>query len=153
MYFLPNLLITLPVSICFSFTGNGSRATNTLTNVVPQNAKLNRRAWSQYENRFKTYCRKAFVLVGAIPSANNLANHRVNIPDYLWHAYCCVDENDNLVKSGAATAKNTGENKLQECSLDSLQQFFARLNQGPVNLFDNCNAPPTTEGNCSRVIP
>lgn len=96
-----------------------------------------------------------YVLVGAIPSDNNWSKrdknvNGVNIPDYLWHAYCCVDNNDKPVKSGAATAKNT-ENKVQECSLQSLQQFFQKLQKTP-KLFNDCNAPAVTAGDCSSVI-
>uniref|UniRef100_A0A3Q4AWP7 Uncharacterized protein n=1 Tax=Mola mola TaxID=94237 RepID=A0A3Q4AWP7_MOLML len=71
-------------------------ATFTLTNVVPQNRKLNQNAWRIHESEltalFKEKCSRAFVLVGAIPSVDNwiVKNNvrRVNIPDYLWNAYC-----------------------------------------------------------------
>ncbi|XP_026167129.1 endonuclease domain-containing 1 protein-like [Mastacembelus armatus] len=145
-------------------------ATYTLTNVVPQYKKMNNGLWSQYEERIKTTCpnNKLFVLVGAIPSSdpqrwikkNN--KNRVNIPDYLWHAYCCVDNNNKPVKSGAAVARNT-ENNMVECSLDSLNKFFNKLNKKP-KLFDNCNInlpntdppktkPPNPPGDCSGVVP
>ncbi|XP_026166897.1 endonuclease domain-containing 1 protein-like [Mastacembelus armatus] len=148
--------------------GDASKATYTLTNMVPQYKDLNNGLWSQYEKRIKTTCpdNKLFVLVGAIPSSNPQRwiknENRVNIPDYLWHAYCCVDNNNKPVKSGAAVAKNT-ENNMVECSLDSLNKFFNKLNKKP-KLFDNCNInlpntdppktkPPNPPGDCSGVVP
>lgn len=142
-------------------TGDASRATYTLTNVVPQDAKVNRRAWSLYENNFPKGCNKAFVLVGAIPSADNWVirdnSPRVNIPESLWRAYCCVDSDGNPVKSGGATVMNTannGGNGVQEDSVENLQQFLTKkLGRGQVQLFDNCNAPVTAEEDCSSVSP
>ncbi|TNN01333.1 hypothetical protein fugu_010715 [Takifugu bimaculatus] len=90
-------------------------ATFTLTNVVPQNPKLNQNAWRIHESEmtelFRDRCSKAFVLVGAVPSSdrwivkNNV--RRVNIPDYIWNAYCCVDNNGRPIQSGAGAARNT----------------------------------------------
>ncbi|XP_025760282.1 endonuclease domain-containing 1 protein-like [Oreochromis niloticus] len=99
-------------------------ATFILTNVVPQNPKLNKNAWRIHESQltelhvalgwFLEKCPKAYVLVGAIPSADSwiVKNNvkRVNIPDYLWNAYCCVDNNDRPIQSSAARAKNTENN-------------------------------------------
>nr|XP_020449233.1 endonuclease domain-containing 1 protein-like [Monopterus albus] len=140
--------------------GDASRATFTLTNVVPQNIKLNGQHWQQYENKLKTIfadCHKTYVLVGAVPSQDNWLKYnnanRVNIPDYMWQAYCCVDNNDVPIKSGAATARNDN-NPVQECSLTSLKSFLHKFNQNrePPELFANCNAQTTTEGDCSAVI-
>ncbi|KAL1277265.1 hypothetical protein QQF64_023938 [Cirrhinus molitorella] len=66
-------------------------ATFTLTNVVPQNPTTNQNAWASHESKlttlFEERCHQAFVLVGAIPSADNwiIKNNvkRVNIPDYV----------------------------------------------------------------------
>lgn len=146
-------------SLHYSFIDDAREATFTLTNAVPQKKELNQGAWAEYEEKLKKRCKNAhmYVLVGAIPSANNWSKREndvngVNIPDYLWHAYCCVDNNGKPVKSGAATAKNT-ENKVVECSLNSLQQFFLKLHKTP-KLFDDCNAQPDKDvtGDCSSVI-
>lgn len=117
-------------------------ATFTLTNVVPQNPKLNQNAWSNHESELKKKCSKAFVLVGAIPSAdkwivkNNV--RRVNIPDYLWNAYCCVDNNGRPIESGAATARNTEDNWVERLSLDELGEFLQQFSNQPVGeLFNN----------------
>uniref|UniRef100_A0A8C7V6Z6 DNA/RNA non-specific endonuclease domain-containing protein n=1 Tax=Oncorhynchus mykiss TaxID=8022 RepID=A0A8C7V6Z6_ONCMY len=83
-------------------------ATFTLTNVVPQNPKLNQNAWARHESQltdlFKAQCAQAYVLVGAIPSTDNwIVNdniRRVNIPEYIRNCYCCVDNNGEPVHSG-----------------------------------------------------
>ncbi|KAG7214438.1 hypothetical protein INR49_006395 [Caranx melampygus] len=113
----------------------GCRATFTLTNAVPQNRDLNRGSWNKYEEKLKTIlgnCKAAYVLVGAVPSKNNWVikdnTKRVNIPDYLWHAYCCVD-NKGEVKSGAAAVRNENTDVVQ-CSLNSLKGFFDKKKCG-----------------------
>lgn len=124
-------------------------ATFTLTNVVPQNPKLNQNAWriheSQLNDLFRQKCSKAYVLVGAIPSAGNwiVKNNvrRVNIPDYVWNAYCCVDNNDRPVQGGAAAARNTEDNWVEKLSLDEFGEFLQQFSNQPVGeLFHNsCN--------------
>lgn len=125
-------------------------ATFTLTNVVPQNPKLNQNAWriheSQFTDLFRDKCSQAFVLVGAVPSADNwiIKNNvkRVNIPEYLWNAYCCVDNNGRPVQSGAGAARNTEDNWVEKLSLDELGEFLQQFTNQPVGeLFDNnCRA-------------
>ncbi|XP_037321021.2 endonuclease domain-containing 1 protein-like isoform X2 [Pungitius pungitius] len=125
-------------------------ATFTLTNVVPQNPKLNQDAWRIHESRladlFRDTCSEAFVLVGAVPSAgdwivkNNV--RRVNILEYLWNAYCCVDNNGVPVQSGGATARNTGANRVEQLSLDELGEFLQQFSNSPVGalFYNNCRA-------------
>ncbi|XP_030600795.1 endonuclease domain-containing 1 protein-like isoform X2 [Archocentrus centrarchus] len=108
---------------------DAAKATYTLTNIVPQKDKLNRGKWKEHEDKLRKLSNnnQVFVLVGAIPSSDNwikINNEpRVNIPDYMWVAYCYFDRESNSFKSGGATAKNT-ENKLYECSLRDLQEFL-----------------------------
>lgn len=125
-------------------------ATFTLTNVVPQNPKLNQNAWGSHESKltklFLEKCPKAYVLVGAIPSADSwiVKNtvKRVNIPDYLWNAYCCVDNNDRPIQSGAARAKNTKDNLVEQLSLDELKTILQQFTAQPVGelFYNNCKA-------------
>ncbi|MED6280604.1 hypothetical protein CHARACLAT_012466 [Characodon lateralis] len=125
-------------------------ATFTLTNVVPQNPKTNQGAWGNHESQltslFLEKCSKAYVLVGAIPSANNwiIKNNvkRVNIPDYVWNAYCCVDNNDRPIQSGAGTARNTEENYVEKRSLDELGAFLQQVSNKPVGelFYNHCRA-------------
>ena len=133
-----------------SFTVPGRNATFTLTNVVPQNPKLNQNAWRIHESKltdlFRSKCSQAFVLVGAVPSADNwiVKNNikRVNIPDYLWNAYCCVDNNGSPLQSGAATARNTEGNWVENLSLDELGEFLQQSSNQPIGelFYNNCRA-------------
>lgn len=118
--------------------------------MVPQNPKLNQNAWrnheSQLTNLFKEKCSKVYVLVGAIPSAdfwivkNNVK--RVNVPDYVWNAYCCVDNNEQPAESGAATARNTEANVVEKLSLDELGEFLQQFSNQTVGalFYNNCKA-------------
>uniref|UniRef100_A0A674CHF9 Si:dkey-243k1.3 n=1 Tax=Salmo trutta TaxID=8032 RepID=A0A674CHF9_SALTR len=125
-------------------------ATFTLTNVVPQNPKLNQNAWVRHESQltdlFKAQCAQAYVLVGAIPSTYNWIVkdnvRRVNIPEYIWNAYCCVDNNGEPVRSGGATALNTEQNRVDQRSLLELNGFLQQYSNAPVGeLFhNNCQA-------------
>lgn len=125
-------------------------ATFTLTNVVPQNPRLNQNAWKTHKSKltelFLGKCSKAYVLVGAIPSAgswivkNNVK--RVNIPDYVWNGYCCVDNNDVPIQSGAATARNTEDGWVEQLSLDELRGFLQQFSNQTVGelFYNNCRA-------------
>uniref|UniRef100_A0A665VA24 Si:dkey-243k1.3 n=2 Tax=Echeneis naucrates TaxID=173247 RepID=A0A665VA24_ECHNA len=125
-------------------------ATFTLTNVVPQNPKLNQNSWriheSQLTDLFRSKCSKAYVLVGAIPSVDNwiVKNNvkRVNIPDYLWNAYCCVDNNGRPLQSGAAAARNTEDNWVEKLTVDELGEFLQQFSNQPVGelFYNNCRA-------------
>ncbi|XP_066528515.1 endonuclease domain-containing 1 protein-like [Hoplias malabaricus] len=121
-------------------------ATFTLTNVVPQNPKLNQNAWANHESKlaklFKSQCDKAYVLVGAIPSSDNwiIKNdvRRVNIPEYMWNAYCCINQNGVPIRSGAAIALNTEQNVVEEYTLSKMMEFLQKYSETPVGeLFDN----------------
>ncbi|KAK3531489.1 hypothetical protein QTP70_023278, partial [Hemibagrus guttatus] len=121
-------------------------ATFTLTNVVPQNPKLNQNSWANLESTlakmFSAQCDKAYVLVGAIPSADNwiIKNNvnRVNIPEYIWNAYCCIDSNGSPVRSGAAFALNTEQNLVEHCTLSGMVSFLQQYSNTPVGeLFQN----------------
>lgn len=111
---------------------------------------MNQDAWRIHESQltalFQDKCSKAFVLVGAVPSADNwiVKNDvkRVNIPDYLWNAYCCVDNNGRPVQSGAATARNTELNWVEKLSLDGLGEFLQQFSNQPVGelFYNNCKA-------------
>ncbi|CAL1571177.1 unnamed protein product [Knipowitschia caucasica] len=121
-------------------------ATFTLTNVIPQNPKLNQNSWriheSQLTDLFRANCSKAFVLVGAVPSADHwiVKNgvKRVNIPDRIWNAWCCLDNNGHPIQSGAAAARNTEENKVEKMTLDEMGEYLQQFSNQPVGaLFYN----------------
>lgn len=117
----------------------------TLTNIVPQRQSLNKGKWKDYEDKLKGWAKdnkdnSVYVLVGAIPSKGNWIERnnetRVNIPDYMWVAYCYYNQTSQSYESGAATAKNV-ENKIYECTLSQLQDFLEKHNQVAGQLFDN----------------
>lgn len=116
--------------------------------MVPQDKTLNSGAWSEYEKELtQTFinakCSKVFVLTGVIPSTNPDSwikrgnKNRVNIPDYIWNAYCCVDNNGKPVLSGAAAAENS-DVEVEKKTMDELKQFFqSRGRRGVTELFQN----------------
>uniref|UniRef100_A0A3Q4MFJ0 Si:dkey-243k1.3 n=1 Tax=Neolamprologus brichardi TaxID=32507 RepID=A0A3Q4MFJ0_NEOBR len=120
----------------------GKRATYTLTNIVPQNHELNQGLWSQHEAKLKRLAKdnkmNVYVLVGAIPSERNWIKRDnqpgVNIPEYMWVAYCYCDKKS--CKSGGATAKND-ENNIDEFTLSELHNFLKNHKKIAGQLFDN----------------
>lgn len=109
--------------------------------MVPQNPTLNQNAWNKHESKltslFNANCHQAYVLVGAIHSSNNwiIKNNvkRVNIPEYIWNAYCCVNQNGRPILSGAATALNTEMNVVVDRNLDEMVDFLQQFSDAPVN--------------------
>ncbi len=137
------------------FTAN---STFTLTNIVPQNISFNAGSWNRIENETRdsmnTHCYdnnnkvKAHVLTGAIPGKNKL-NGRVNIPSYMWTAFCCYNSRERLWVSEAYWALNkqekANENKaIKQNTLQELQQFLSQNWVKNVQLFKN---------NCSQNVP
>ncbi|KAM9376254.1 uncharacterized protein KZ484_008875 [Pholidichthys leucotaenia] len=128
-------------------TGDGSRATNTLTNIVPQHMDLNEGQWLTAEkNRNDPASRglTTYVLVGAVPSPNNWVMrdnmNRVNIPDYIWAAHCYKNTGGKKAKfpiCHAVVAKNDDN---RAYNLDD-QNDLDRLN----NLL-NLNSPNHLSG-------
>ncbi|XP_027565865.2 endonuclease domain-containing 1 protein-like [Pipra filicauda] len=101
-------------------------ATFTLTNIVPMNEKLNRKAWKKYEQqtmRLKTKkCQtdKIYVIVGAVPGNSSIAGGRVNVPSHIWSGACCKTKN-NTVSAWGAIANNK-HNRIWKISLGQLEK-------------------------------
>lgn len=116
------------------------KATFTLTNIVPQNEKLNGGAWNNYEQQMMIRrtqgCNTTYVVVGAVPGNNYIAKGRVNKPSYLWSSACCeVDTNHR--KSWAVIAEND-RNEVQLLTLGELEDVLTQLyGRGQVSLFDS----------------
>ncbi|KAM9026246.1 endonuclease domain-containing 1 protein-like isoform 1-T3 [Ara ararauna] len=119
---------------------NSRTATFTLTNIVPQNEKLNGGAWNNYEQqtmiRNTQGCNNTYVVVGAVPGNNYIAKGRVNKPSYIWASACCeVNAKDR--KTWAVIA----ENDKDEVKLLTLGELEHRLTQlygrSQVSLFDS----------------
>ncbi|KAK2519304.1 hypothetical protein Q9966_013939 [Columba livia] len=118
-------------------------ATFTLANIVPQDEKLNGGAWNNYEQqtmKMKTQgCNTTYVVVGAVPGNNYIANGRVNIPSYLWSSACC-EVGTHHWKSWAVIAEND-KNQVRLLTLGELEDELTRLYGGKqVSLFNN-NCP------------
>ncbi|XP_029819810.1 endonuclease domain-containing 1 protein-like [Manacus vitellinus] len=119
-------------------------ATFTLTNIVPMDEKLNRKAWKKYEQqtmRQKTKkCQndKIFVIAGAVPGNSSIAGGRVNVPSHIWSGACCKTRN-NTVSAWAAIANNK-HNRIWKISLGHLEKRLAQLyGMQNVSLFhDDC---------------
>uniref|UniRef100_A0A673INE4 Uncharacterized protein n=1 Tax=Sinocyclocheilus rhinocerous TaxID=307959 RepID=A0A673INE4_9TELE len=128
-----------------------AKSTFTLTNIVPQNIRFNAGGWNSIENETRdsmsTHCYDnngkvlAHVLTGAIPGKNKL-NNRVNIPSYMWTAFCCYNSRKRLWVSQAYWALNKQEKDnaaISKKSLQELQQFLSQNLAKNVKLFKNCN--------------
>ncbi|NWH47011.1 ENDD1 protein, partial [Fregata magnificens] len=115
-------------------------ATFTLTNIVPQDEKLNSGAWKNYEQqtmmRKTEGCNTTYVVVGAVPGNNYIAKGRVNKPSHIWSSACCeVDTNHR--KAWAVIAEND-RNKVQLLTLGKLENMLTQLyGTEQVSLFDS----------------
>ncbi|NXH16394.1 ENDD1 protein, partial [Bucco capensis] len=115
-------------------------ATFTLTNIVPQDEKLNGGAWNNYEQQTmmrKTQgCKTTYVVVGAVPGNNYIAKGRVNKPSYLWSSACCeVDTNHR--KAWGVIAEND-KNEVQLLTLGELEDMLTELyGRDQVSLFNS----------------
>ena len=95
-------------------------ATFTLTNTVPQAKTFNQGSWRKMEQCIKCvmheYCfnqhnqLEAFVVTGAISSANENLNNKVNIPKTLWTAFCCHSKAKDQWLASAHWGDNVKEN-------------------------------------------
>ncbi|NXN31230.1 ENDD1 protein, partial [Nycticryphes semicollaris] len=113
-------------------------ATFTLTNIIPQDEKLNGGAWNNYEQQTmisKTKgCTTTYVVVGAVPGNNYIAKGRVNKPSYIWSSACC-EMGTNQRKSWAVIAEND-KNEVQVITLGDLENRLTQLyRKGQVSLF------------------
>ncbi|XP_074000606.1 endonuclease domain-containing 1 protein-like [Numenius arquata] len=113
-------------------------ATFTLTNIVPQDEKLNTGAWKTYKEKMMSMmtqgCKTTYVVMGAVPGNNYIANGRVNIPGYIWSSACC-DLGNNQRKTWAVFAENT-KNAVQYLTLGKLEDMLTHLyGKGQVYLF------------------
>ncbi|NXY46286.1 ENDD1 protein, partial [Ceuthmochares aereus] len=118
---------------------NSRVATFTLTNIVPQNEKLNSGAWNNYEQqtmiRSTQGCETTYVVVGAVPGNNYIAKGKVNKPSHIWSSACCVVDNNHR-KTWAVIAEND-KNEVQLLTLGELEDVLTHLyGRNQVSLFD-----------------
>ncbi|KAJ8403755.1 hypothetical protein AAFF_G00346230 [Aldrovandia affinis] len=104
-------------------------ATFMLTNMVPQGPKLNQNAWHNYESQLTD-----------LFNGHNWIFKNVNIPEYLWNAYCCLDNNGT--SSAGATALNTEQNWVGRHTIADLTAFLQQYANSPVGelFFNNSEA-------------
>ncbi|XP_067391119.1 endonuclease domain-containing 1 protein-like [Emydura macquarii macquarii] len=104
-------------------------ATFTLTNIVPQNMKLNGGKWNNYEQEIMTSrteeCATTYVVVGVVPGNNYIAGGRVNKPSHIWSTACCEIDNNHR-KSWAVIAQND-QNAIELLTLGELEERLAEL--------------------------
>ncbi|XP_033918803.1 endonuclease domain-containing 1 protein-like [Melopsittacus undulatus] len=119
---------------------NSRTATFTLTNIVPQNEKLNGGAWNNYEQQTMIKntkgCNNTYVVVGAVPGNNYIANGRVNKPSYIWASACC-ELNTKDRKTWAVIAENDRD-EVKSLTLGELEDKLTQLyGRSRVSLFDS----------------
>ncbi|KAG5837373.1 hypothetical protein ANANG_G00238580 [Anguilla anguilla] len=59
-------------------------------------------------------------------------NPRVNIPDYIWNAYCCLDKKGWPIRSGGAIANNTDQTSVKSCTLSELKTLLKQYTKSKV---------------------
>lgn len=117
-----------------------AESTYTLTNTVPQESSFNKRRWRDMEQKVRdfmhSHCRDknnpenilAYVLTGAVPGSKSL-NERVNVPSYMWTAFCCYNVNTKEWESQTHWAENKKErnpnpNPIPQENLQELEEFL-----------------------------
>nr|XP_046175760.1 endonuclease domain-containing 1 protein-like isoform X1 [Oncorhynchus gorbuscha] len=139
------------------------KSTFTLTNIVPQDITFNDGSWKEMERNVRgtlvNNCKdandqiKAYVVTGAVTSKSNTLNDRVNIPDLLWTAYCCLDKKNKwMAEAHWGRNKNEDQGKtLNPETLGALEKKLSEFHQGGrVQVFpkDCPRGPkPTTPSN------
>ncbi|XP_062278072.1 endonuclease domain-containing 1 protein-like [Scomber scombrus] len=122
-----------------------SEATFTLTNVAPQNRKFNQGAWSTQKGKVSDdltdNCLNrgfhAYIVTGVVPGNNPPINGRVNIPDYFWSAYCCVNNNNVHQLSGAYYGKNDITNTVATTTVANLNAMLQGVYGTGFSVFGN----------------
>ncbi|XP_071590302.1 endonuclease domain-containing 1 protein-like [Heliangelus exortis] len=114
------------------------KATFTLTNIVPQDAKLNGGAWNNYEQqtmmRRTQGCNNTYVVVGAVPGKTYIGNGRVNKPSYIWSSACCELGTKNTKAWGVIAENDRDEVEL--LTLGELEETLSLLyGRESVSLF------------------
>uniref|UniRef100_A0A4W5LAM4 Uncharacterized protein n=1 Tax=Hucho hucho TaxID=62062 RepID=A0A4W5LAM4_9TELE len=115
------------------------KSTFTLTNAVPQASSFNRGSWRNMECRVRKSllenCKdnnnkiNAYVVTGAVPSKSNTLNNRVNIPDLMWTAYCCYNNNLKQWVAQAHRGENVPETKGKTLNPETLGELEDKLNE------------------------
>ncbi|KAK6471582.1 endonuclease domain-containing 1 protein-like [Huso huso] len=125
-------------------SGDGATATCTYTNVVPQLSNFNNVIWSAHEtnlaNILKGRCQvpnTPYVIVGAYPSTDKFigVDKKVNVPEFMWSAFCCADKNNKGILSGAYWAKHESDSTVYQISMSDLEKKLTKDPVNPVTIF------------------
>ncbi|XP_034146608.1 endonuclease domain-containing 1 protein-like [Esox lucius] len=100
----------------FAIDQDTKNSTFTMTNCVPQAETSNAFSWCRMESKVKKIIednckdpnKKAYLVTGAVPG-DDILNNRVNIPSYLWSAYCCYNSNQQQWMAKGYWSKNEQE--------------------------------------------
>ncbi|XP_029602103.1 nuclease-like isoform X1 [Salmo trutta] len=114
-------------------------ATFTLTNAVPQDRCLNEVWWKDLEGKIIDYLHNylkqqqqvnpvAYVVTGAVPGSPKISNP-VNVPGYLWTAFCYHDSFTMQWVSKAHYAPNDRSQRVIELSVTDLETFLSDPNR------------------------
>uniref|UniRef100_A0AAY5L6T4 Endonuclease domain-containing 1 protein-like n=1 Tax=Esox lucius TaxID=8010 RepID=A0AAY5L6T4_ESOLU len=120
---------------------DAKESTYTLTNIVPQVQTFNGGSWKLMEENvtkiMNQSCKnsnnntEAYVVTGAVPSENNTLNNRVNIPSFMWTAFCC-EISTNQWHSGA----HWGDNRNKSKKVRTVPLSVAELNNKLTNMYE-----------------
>uniref|UniRef100_A0AAY5KRH8 Endonuclease domain-containing 1 protein-like n=1 Tax=Esox lucius TaxID=8010 RepID=A0AAY5KRH8_ESOLU len=124
---------------------DAKESTYTLTNIVPQVQTFNGGSWKLMEENvtkiMNQSCKnsnnntEAYVVTGAVPSENNTLNNRVNIPSFMWTAFCC-EISTNQWHSGA----HWGDNRNKSKKVRTVPLSVAELNNKLTNIYGLASA-------------
>ncbi|XP_078535190.1 endonuclease domain-containing 1 protein-like [Lissotriton helveticus] len=118
--------------------GHASESTCTLTNIVPQNGRLNQGLWAHYEDatmrQHTNGCQTTYAIVGVIPGKTTISNGRVNVPSRIWAAACCITATKG-VRSWAVIANNVEAGIVDPITIGQLQGEIGKYTNRGVSLF------------------
>ncbi|XP_017572789.1 endonuclease domain-containing 1 protein-like [Pygocentrus nattereri] len=117
-----------------------SHATFTLTNTAPQNSSFNQDQWRITEEAvaqtLNSTClpNSAYIVTGVVPGPDKIKN-RVCIPSHFWTAYCCLDNNQQVIDSHGFLGENIND-PVQNMTIRDLEGKLTDLyGKGAFHIF------------------
>ncbi|KAM9331097.1 endonuclease domain-containing 1 protein-like [Gastrophryne carolinensis] len=118
-------------------------STFTYTNMAPQDATFNSGTWNQYETYLRdkilsscsqTHVLSGVLLSGSAPGEGKWLRERVNVPDFFWSAFCCVQP-DGTRRAEGRLGRNSAPYDTITKSIPDLEEVLGNTYGGPVTLF------------------